>query len=46
MQTIDALICPRWTIRVEPETIAEEGLALAIDAGRILAVLPLGEAER
>ena len=46
MQTIDALICPRWTIRVEPETIAEEGLAIAVDAGRILAVLPLGEAER
>jgi 5-methylthioadenosine/S-adenosylhomocysteine deaminase len=46
MQTIDALICPRWTIRVEPETIAEEGLAVAIDAGRILAVLPLAEAER
>lgn len=46
MQTIDALICPRWTIRVEPETIAEEGLALAIDAGRILAILPLAEAER
>ena len=46
MQTIDALICPRWTIRVEPEIIAEEGLAVAVDAGRILAVLPLAEAER
>jgi 5-methylthioadenosine/S-adenosylhomocysteine deaminase len=46
MQTIDALICPRWTIRVEPEVIAEEGLALAVDAGRIVAVLPLVEAER
>jgi 5-methylthioadenosine/S-adenosylhomocysteine deaminase len=46
MQTIDALICPRWTIRVEPEAIAEEGLAVAVDAGRILAVLPLVEAER
>ena len=46
MQTIDALICPRWTVRVEPEVIAEEGLALAVDSGRILAVLPLAEAER
>jgi len=46
MQTIDALICPRWTLRVEPEVIAEEGLALAIEAGRILAVLPVAEADR
>jgi 5-methylthioadenosine/S-adenosylhomocysteine deaminase len=46
MQTIDALICPRWTLRVEPEVVAEEGLALAIDAGRIVAVLPLAEADR
>jgi 5-methylthioadenosine/S-adenosylhomocysteine deaminase len=46
MQSIDALICPRWTVRVEPRVQAEEGLALAIDGGRIVAVLPLGEAER
>jgi 5-methylthioadenosine/S-adenosylhomocysteine deaminase len=46
MQTIDALICPRWTLRVEPEVIAEEGLALAIDAGRIVDVLPVGDADR
>jgi 5-methylthioadenosine/S-adenosylhomocysteine deaminase len=46
MQTIDALLCPQWTIRVEPEVIAEEGLAVAVDAGRIVAVLPLAEAER
>jgi 5-methylthioadenosine/S-adenosylhomocysteine deaminase len=46
MQSIDALICPRWTVRVEPQVAAEEGLALAIDGGRIVAVLPLAEAER
>ncbi|HWN38326.1 MAG TPA: TRZ/ATZ family hydrolase, partial [Gammaproteobacteria bacterium] len=46
MQTIDALICPRWTLRVEPEVVAEEGLALAIDGGRIVAVLPVAEADR
>jgi 5-methylthioadenosine/S-adenosylhomocysteine deaminase len=46
MQTIDALICPRWTLRVEPEVVAEEGLALAIDAGRIVDVLPVREADR
>ena len=46
MQPIDALICPRWTLRVEPEVVAEEGLALAIEAGRIVDVLPVGDAER
>jgi 5-methylthioadenosine/S-adenosylhomocysteine deaminase len=46
MQPIDALICPRWTLRVEPEVVAEEGLALAIDTGRIVDVLPIGDAER
>jgi 5-methylthioadenosine/S-adenosylhomocysteine deaminase len=46
MQSIDALICPRWTVRVEPQVEAEEGLALAIDGGRIVAVLPVAEAER
>jgi 5-methylthioadenosine/S-adenosylhomocysteine deaminase len=46
MQTIDALICPRWTVRVEPRVVAEEGLALAVDAGRIVDVLPVGDADR
>ncbi len=45
MQTIDALICPQWTVRVEPDVLAEENLAVAIDAGRIVAVLPAREAE-
>jgi 5-methylthioadenosine/S-adenosylhomocysteine deaminase len=45
MQTIDALICPRWTVRVEPTVAAEEGLALAIDAGRIVNVLTVREAD-
>jgi 5-methylthioadenosine/S-adenosylhomocysteine deaminase len=46
MQSIDALICPRWTVRVEPTVCAETDLAVAIDRGRILAVLPVAEAER
>lgn len=46
MQNIDALICPRWTVRVEPEVVAEEQLALAIDAGRIVDVVPIAEADR
>ena len=45
MQRIDALIRPRWTIRVEPTVAAEQGLAVAVDAGRIVAVLPEREAE-
>ncbi|HET7131636.1 MAG TPA: TRZ/ATZ family hydrolase, partial [Gammaproteobacteria bacterium] len=45
MQRIDALIRPRWTIRVEPRVAAEEGLAVAVDAGRIVAVLPERDAE-
>ncbi|HET8698530.1 MAG TPA: TRZ/ATZ family hydrolase [Gammaproteobacteria bacterium] len=45
MQRIDALIRPRWTIRVEPRVAVEEGLAVAVDAGRILAVLPERDAE-
>ncbi|HVY66876.1 MAG TPA: TRZ/ATZ family hydrolase [Gammaproteobacteria bacterium] len=46
MQPIDALICPRWTVRVEPEVRAEEGIALAVDGGRIVDVLTVTEAER
>jgi 5-methylthioadenosine/S-adenosylhomocysteine deaminase len=46
MQPIDALICPRWTVRVEPKVTAEEGLALAVDGGRIVDVLPVGDADR
>lgn len=43
-QPIDALILPRWTVRVEPDVVAEEGLALAIDDGRILEILPAEDA--
>jgi 5-methylthioadenosine/S-adenosylhomocysteine deaminase len=45
-ERIDTLICPRWTIRVEPAVTAERDLALAIDNGRIVALLPRAEAER
>lgn len=44
MQRIDALICPRWTIRVEPRVEVERDLAVAIDGGRIVALLPEPEA--
>jgi 5-methylthioadenosine/S-adenosylhomocysteine deaminase len=45
-QRIDALIRPRWTLAVEPRVAVSEGLTLAIDAGRILAVLPDAEARK
>ena len=44
MQRIDALICPRWTIRVEPRVEVEQGLVLAVNGGRIVAVLSDEEA--
>lgn len=46
MQPIDAFIRPRWTVRIEPSVMAEEGLVLVINGGRIEAVLPEDEAER
>lgn len=39
-QAIDLLIEPRWLVPVEPHGIVHEGHAVAIDGGRILAVLP------
>jgi 5-methylthioadenosine/S-adenosylhomocysteine deaminase len=46
LQRIDALICPKWTIPIEPEVRALTDVALAIDGGRIVALLPRDEAER
>lgn len=43
-QPIDALICPRWTIAVEPKVTAEEALCVAIRDGRILELLPREQA--
>jgi 5-methylthioadenosine/S-adenosylhomocysteine deaminase len=43
-QRIDALIRPRWTLAVEPRVAVSEGLSLAVDNGRILAILPDAEA--
>jgi len=45
-QRIDALICPRWTIPVEPEVEVREDHCLAIDRGRILDLLPRAEASQ
>lgn len=40
MQPIDTLLFPRWIVPVEPEAVVLEGIALAIDQGRILDLLP------
>lgn len=39
-QRIDALIRPRWTIRVDPAAAVEHDVAVAVDNGRILDVVP------
>ncbi len=45
-QRIDALICPRWTLPVEPEVVVREDLCVAVDGGRIVALLSRSEASR
>ena len=41
---IDLLLEPDWIIPVEPAAIVLEGHALAVDQGRIVALLPASEA--
>jgi 5-methylthioadenosine/S-adenosylhomocysteine deaminase len=43
-QRIDALISPRWVVRVEPMVSVEQGISIAVDRGRILNLLPAAEA--
>ncbi len=45
MQAIDTLIFPRWLIPIEPYNTVLEQHAVAIQNGRIMAVLPAAEAE-
>ncbi len=46
MQHLDTLIYAGWIIPVEPENVVYEQHALAIQDGRIIAVLPSSEAVR
>lgn len=46
MQSIDTLLLPRYIIPVEPSTALLEDHAIAIQHGRILAILPQHEALR
>ncbi|MGH8539096.1 MAG: TRZ/ATZ family hydrolase [Stenotrophobium sp.] len=43
-QTIDLLVLPRWLVPVEPAGAVLEQHALAVDGGRIVALLPAAEA--
>lgn len=44
MQSIDTLLFPRWIVPVEPEAVVLDDMALAIDQGRILDLLPAAAA--
>ena len=44
MQSIDSLISARWVVPVEPSGTVLTGHSVAIDKGRIVAVLPSAEA--
>jgi 5-methylthioadenosine/S-adenosylhomocysteine deaminase len=43
---IDALICPRWTVPVEPSCDAQVDLCLAVHDGRIVELLPRAHADQ
>lgn len=44
MQTVDSLIHARWIVPVEPDGVVHEHHSLAINEGRILAILPTAAA--
>lgn len=44
MRTIDTLISARWILPIEPSGVVLEHHSIAIDAGRIIALLPTAEA--
>jgi 5-methylthioadenosine/S-adenosylhomocysteine deaminase len=45
MEPVDLLITPRWLLPIAPANVALEGHAVAIAAGRILAVGPVAQLE-
>jgi 5-methylthioadenosine/S-adenosylhomocysteine deaminase len=45
MEPVDTLICARWVLPIEPDGAALQDHAVAIRAGRIVAVLPATEAK-
>jgi len=45
-QTIDLVIEARWVVPVEPHNVVLEHHAVAVNADRIVAILPIGEARQ
>jgi len=45
MEPVDLLITPRWLLPISPANVALEGHAVAISAGRIVAVGPVAQLE-
>lgn len=45
MEPVDFLITPRWLLPIAPANVALEGHAVAVTAGRIVAVGPLAQLE-
>ena len=45
MRDVDLLLSARWIVPVHPHGVVLEGHALAVDAGRIVALAPLAELE-
>lgn len=43
MQAIDLIVLPRWIVPIEPAGLVLQNHALAVDKGRIVAVLPAAE---
>src|SRR5678815_4654093 len=44
MELVDTLICARWVLPIEPDGPALPHHAVAVKAGRIVAILPVREA--
>jgi len=44
MEPVDTLVCARWVLPVEPDGTVLENHAVAVHAGRIVAVLPIDAA--
>jgi 5-methylthioadenosine/S-adenosylhomocysteine deaminase len=44
MQAIDLIVLPRWIVPIEPAGVVLQDHALAVDQGRIVALLPVAEA--
>jgi 5-methylthioadenosine/S-adenosylhomocysteine deaminase len=44
MISVDLLVAPRWLVPIEPAGTVLEAHAMVVDAGRIVAVLPLADA--